>query len=152
MTNESAITVQREIPASSKAIFDVVTLPARHPELDASGFVRSDDRTDRITEVGQTFRMNMSGDHMGGEYQTDNLVTGYDPDKLVAWKTAPAGQEPPGWEWRWELKAQGPDSTEVTLTYDWSKVEPEFLKKISFPLVPKAALEESLGLLASAVS
>jgi len=152
MTTDSAITVRREIPASSKAIFEIITLPARHAELDASGFVRSDERTNRITEVGQTFRMNMSGDHMGGEYQTDNLVTGFDPDKLVAWKTAPAGQEPPGWEWLWELKAQGPDSTEVTLTYDWSNVDPAFLKRVSFPLVPQAALEESLGLLASTVS
>jgi len=152
MTDESAITVRREIPASSKAIFEVISLPSRHPELDASGFVRSDERTDRITEVGQTFRMNMAGDHMGGEYQTDNLVTGFDPDKMIAWKTAPAGQEPPGWEWLWELKAQGPDSTEVTLTYDWSKVDEQFRKKISFPLVPESALEDSLGRLASAVS
>ena len=64
----------------------------------------------------------------------------------------PAGQEPPGWEWLWELKAQGPDTTEVTLTYDWSKVDDEFRQKVAFPLVPASALEESLGLLASAVS
>ncbi len=42
------------------------------------------------------FTMNMEGDHMGGEYQTENHVVGYDENKLIAWQTAPAGQEPPG--------------------------------------------------------
>jgi hypothetical protein len=153
MSNETSITVQREIPASSKAIFDVLTLPARHKEIDGSGFVRGDDHADRITGTGQKFRMNMTGDHMGGDYQTDNTVTGYDPDKLLSWLTAPAGTEPPGWEWVWELKAGGPASTTVSLTYDWAKVDdPELLKKVSFPLVSKDQLEASLGNLAAATS
>ena len=121
-------------------MFDLLSNPERHPEFDGSGFVRSDDRSDRITAAGQTFRMNMAGDHMGGEYQTDNVVTGFDPKHLISWKTAPAGTEPPGWEWTWELESQGNDSTDVRLTYDWSKVtDPELLQKISFPLVSKRA-------------
>ncbi len=59
--------------------------------------------------------MTMSGDHRGGDYQTDDSVTGYDANHLLAWQTAPAGNEPPGWEWTWELAAQGSDSTDVTL-------------------------------------
>ena len=145
--------VHRSIPASAKEIFDVLSLPSRHVQLDGSGFVRSTDHADRITATGQTFRMNMAGDHMGGEYQTDNTVTGFVPDKLVAWQTAPAGTEPPGWEWMWELEPQGPDSTDVTLTYDWSKVtDKDLLRKVSFPLVSKHQLEESLSHLAEAVS
>ena len=67
--------------------------------------------------------------------------------------TVPAGVEPPGWEWVWELKADGPDSTEVTLTYDWSRVTDKgLLQQIGFPLVSKDQLEDSLGNLASAVS
>ena len=90
--------------------------------------------------------MNMVGEHMGGEYQTDNHVTGYADDKLVAWQTAPAGTEPKGWEWMYELEAHGPKETAVTLTYDWSKVtDKELLKKVHFPLVEKHALEESLA-------
>jgi uncharacterized protein YndB with AHSA1/START domain len=151
--NSKSITVSRTIPAPAKDIFEILTLPARHAELDGSGFVRSDDHTDRITATGQKFRMNMTGDHMGGEYQTDNLVTGYVPDKLVAWQTAPAGNEPPGWEWTWQLEAQGPDSTEVELTYDWEKVtDKRLLAKVPFPLVKKEQLEDSLGKLAEAVS
>ncbi len=148
-----SITVQREIPASASDIFAVLSNPAHHVELDGSGFVQGVDHADRITATGQSFRMNMSGDHMGGDYQTDNVVSGFDPGKLVAWKTAPAGNEPPGWEWLWELDPQGPDSTSVSLTYDWGKVtDPDILSKVSFPLVTEHQLEETLGHLAEAVS
>jgi hypothetical protein len=97
--------------------------------------------------------MNMTGDHMGGEYQTDNVVSAYDPNRMIGWRTAPAGQEPPGWEWLWELEAQGGDSTAVRLTYDWSNVTDQaLLQKLGFPLVSQSQLEDSLGTLASAVA
>jgi hypothetical protein len=153
MTDQTSITVQREIPFSAKSLFDILSNPHRHTELDGSGFVRGLDRGDRITHVGQNFRMNMSGDHMGGDYQTDNHVSGFDPDKLIAWKTAPAGTEPPGWEWLWELKPEGAEATLVSLTYDWSHVTDQgLLKKIGFPLVSESQLEDSLSKLAEADS
>jgi uncharacterized protein YndB with AHSA1/START domain len=153
MANDTRITVSRTIDAPAPKIFDLLTLPARHREIDGSGFVVSDDRTDRITSVGQVFRMNMTGDHMGGDYQTENHVTGYDKNRLVAWRTAPADTEPPGWEWMWELEADGSDSTEVTLTYDWDKVtDKALLQKLSFPLVSQDQLEDSLANLAAAVA
>ncbi|GAA5148016.1 SRPBCC family protein [Nocardioides marinquilinus] len=153
MADDQRIQATRTIEAPTTAVFDVLSNPARHAELDGSGFVISDEKTDRITAVGQTFRMNMQGPHMGGEYQTDNVVTGYDQNHLLAWRTAPAGQEPPGWEWVWQLTANGADATDVTVVYDWSEVtDPDLLKKITFPLVPQEALESSLGKLAEAVS
>ena len=153
MSDDKSITVSRTIDASTSQVFDVLTNPERHAELDGSGFVISDEKSDRITATGQVFRMNMSGPHMGGDYQTDNTVTGYDANHLVAWQTAPADTDPPGWEWVWQLEAQGSDATEVTLTYDWSKVtDQELLKKISFPLVDQVAMERSLDNLAGAVS
>ena len=93
--------------APTQDVFDVLSNPERHAEIDASGFVVSDEKTDRITATGQVFRMNMTGDHMGGDYQTDNTVTGYDKNHLLAWQTAPAGTEPPGWEWVWVLDRAG---------------------------------------------
>lgn len=151
--SENQISVQRTIDASAKDLFDVLTNPQRHAELDGSGFVRSDERTNRIQAVGDVFTMNMEGEHMGGEYQTDNHVTAYDENKMVGWQTAPAGTEPKGWEWLWQLEPQGPDSTLVTHTYDWSKVTDEaLLQKVKFPLVSESQLEDSLGNLASAVS
>jgi len=153
MTNDTSITVQREIPASARDIFDFLSLPARHKELDGSGFVRGDEHTDRITGTGQTFRMNMTGEHMGGDYQTDNTVTGFEHDHLLAWKTAPADTEPLGHQWVWELKPESSEATQVSLTYDWSQVtDPELLAKVNFPLVSERQLEESLNNLAAATS
>lgn len=152
-TTETHVTVSRTIDASAKDIFEVLSNPERHAQLDGSGFVRSDEKSDRITGSGQVFRMNMQGDHMGGEYQTDNTVTGYRDNHLLVWQTAPADTPPPGWEWKWELEAEGSDTTTVTLTYDWAKVtDKDLLKKISFPLVSESQLEDSLNALAEQVA
>ena len=153
MSDDTQITVECTIDAPASEIFDVLSNPKRHPQLDGSGFVRSEDQGDRIQQVGDVFRMNMEGDHMGGEYQTDNTVTGYAKDKLLAWQTAPADTDPPGWEWVWELEPQGPDSTLVRHTYDWSKVtDTALLQKVGFPLVTDDQLEDTLGKLAETVS
>lgn len=153
MSDQTHITVERTIDASSEAIFEVLSNPERHVELDGSGFVRSAHRTNRIAQVGDVFTMDMEGDHMGGEYRTDNHVTGFDENHLLAWQTAPAGTEPPGWQWVWELQAQGPDQTLVRHTYDWSGVtDAELLRKVSFPLVSRSDLEDTLARLAQAVS
>jgi hypothetical protein len=95
---------------------------------------------------------------MGGDYRTHNFVTAFDENKMLGWKPAPeedgiAPVGPLGWEWLYELTPQGSDSTEVSLTYSWSDVtDPELLKQVSFPLVPAEKLEESLNLLAAAVT
>ncbi len=150
MSNEAKVTVERTITAPVDAVFDILSNPERHPVLDGSGFVRSVDHADRIQKVGEVFTMNMQGDHMGGEYKTDNHVTGYAKDKLLAWKTAPAGTEPPGWEWLWELEAQGPGETLVRHTYDWSKVtDKKLLEKVKFPLVTEDQLDDTLSRLAA---
>lgn len=153
MSDDTRISVSRTIDAPAAAIFEALTLPAHHVRLDGSGFVRSAVGTDRISGTGDVFTMNMEGDHMGGEYQTDNHVTGYEKDKLLAWQTAPAGTQPPGWEWVWELTPQGPDQTEVTQTYDWSRVtDKELLSQNLFPLVSRDQLEDTLAKVAELVA
>ncbi len=150
---DTSLTVHRTINAAPKDIFDILTRPDRHTEFDGSGFIRSAEKPQRIQGVGDSFRMNMEGAHMGGEYQVDNHVSAFHDGKLVSWKTAPAGTEPPGWEWTYELTPEGSDRTEVALTYNWSAVtDKELLKKISFPLVSQDQLEDSLASLAAAVN
>ncbi|WP_375424053.1 SRPBCC family protein [uncultured Friedmanniella sp.] len=146
-------TVSRTINAPATEIFDLLSNPERHAEFDGSGFVRAAVKPQRISAVGDTFRMDMEGPHMGGEYQMDNHVSGFQPNTLIAWKSAPAGTEPPGWEWLYELKAEGSGTTEVSLTYDWSAVtDKELLKKITFPLISEDSMEQSLASLAAAVN
>ena len=151
--SETSITVSRTIDAPAKDIFNVLSNPRRHSELDGSGFMRTGQNADRITASGQVFTMDMEGEHMGGEYQTDNHVVGYDENKLLAWKTAPAGTEPPGWQWVWELTAVDANTTEVRHTYDWSAVtDKDLLAKNLFPLVSSAQLDATLAKLAEAVA
>ena len=150
---ENQLVVERTINASSDAIFDVLTNPDRHKELDGSGFIQAVRKGDRIEKVGDQFTMDMAGDHMGGDYATDNHVVGYDQNRLLAWKTAPAGTEPKGWQWVWELESQGSDQTLVRHTYDWSQVtDPGLLAKNLFPLVKQEQLEDSLQRLDQAVT
>lgn len=150
---ETKVSATRNIDAANETIFNVLSNPERHAEIDGSDMVRSDDKTDRITAVGQVFRMNMHWDKMGGDYKTDNHVVGYEENKLLAWTTAPSGEEAPGWEWVWELVPQGSDSTEVTITYDWSAVtDKSVLEQVNFPVVDQEALEGSLANLAATVA
>lgn len=153
MATDTRTTVSRTINAPAAEIFNLLGNPDKHVGLDGSGFVRSAEKPQRIQAVGDVFRMNMDGAHMGGEYQTDNHVVGFSPNHLIAWKTAPAGTEPPGWEWVYELVADGSDTTQVTLTYDWSAVtDKDLLAKVTFPLVSQDQLEDSLARLDAAVT
>ena len=134
MSDDKKITVERTIQAPTSAVFDVLSNPERHAQIDGSGFVKGDVGSNRIQQVGDVFTMDMTGDHMGGDYQTDNTVTGYSPNQLLAWQTAPAGQEPPGWQWVWELEAEGSEATKVRHTYDWSNVtDQELLEQDQLP-------------------
>lgn len=153
MSDTTSESVSRVIHAPAGEIFDLLSNPERHADFDGSGFVRSADKPQRIQAVGDVFRMNMDGPHMGGEYQMDNLVSGFQANKLIAWKPAPVGTEPPGWEWLYELEPEGSDATLVTLTYDWSGVtDKAVLKQVSFPLISTDQLEDSLASLASAAN
>ena len=157
--NQTHLTVTRTVDASAKDLFALLTLPARHPEFDGSGTVRSAADTERISKSGEKFVMNMHREAMGGDYRTHNFVTAFDQNKMIGWQPAPEAEdgtapaEPLGWEWLYELKAQGADSTEVSLTYNWSRVtDQKLLERVGFPAIPQEDLEQSLNLLAAAVT
>ena len=151
MSETTSITVERVIDHSAAEIFEILSNPENHVRLDVTGMVRGDYKSDRIQQVGDVFTMDMFADVMGGEYRTENHVTGFANDKLLAWKTAPAGTEPPGWEWVWELEPQGPDATLVRHTYDWSKVTDKKILEM-VPLVSEKQLADALSNLAAAVA
>lgn len=152
-TTDTSITVTRTIDAPAKDIFEVLTLPARHKDFDGSGMVRASEDTERITKNGEQFVMNMYAEDMGGDYQMYNHVTAFDPNKMVGWQPAQEKNksEPAGWEWLYELRSLDAGDTEVSLTYDWSKVSDPKLKAI-FPKVSEEDMEQSLNLLAAAVT
>lgn len=149
MTETKKYTVSRTINAPVAQIWDVLSNPELHKEFDSSGRVRSDEKSDRIQATDQVFTMNMEGPD--GAYKTDNHVVGYNEHKLLAWATAPAGQDPLGWQWVWELNSVDDSTTEVSLTYDWSQVSDEVQKNFNPPLLDEKELEGSLANLAVSI-
>ncbi|HHV20228.1 MAG TPA: polyketide cyclase [Propionibacterium sp.] len=151
MSEENQIVVTRTIDAPSDALFDLLSLPARHKEFDGSGMIVADDHTQRLSAVGDTFTMNMHHESQGGDYQMENHVVTFVDNQLIGWAPARPGEKPAGWKWVYMLKAKSSHVTDVTLTYDWANVEDPELAAM-FPAVPEKALEESLNLLAAAVA
>lgn len=155
MTEQTSISVERVVDASPATVFDLVSNPERHREIDASGMVGTDEKSDRIAAVGDTFVMNMTYVHKGRttEYQVRNHVTGFADGKLIAWRPGSTEEDEPfGWEWLYELEPQGADQTLVRLTYGWRDAPAEVIKKYGIPFFTADELDASLGKLAEATT
>jgi hypothetical protein len=128
--------------------------PGEHHQFDASGMVRGSVTPGQLRAVGDTFTMEMTygSGHDAEHYRTDNVVTRLEPLRCVEWAVAPAGGEPLGWRWRYELRPFGSGGTEVTLVYDWAGTPVENVRRFGVPLFTEADLAASLGLLAATVA
>jgi uncharacterized protein YndB with AHSA1/START domain len=140
---DTSIVIDDVLDATPARLFELLADPANHQDIDGSGMVRAAPGSTPVTEVGQSFVMDM---HLPGrEYQMENHVTAFEADRLIEWKPARVGSEPVGMLWRWELEAVGEDKTRVVHTYDWSAVtDPAVLERVTFPRVPAADLERSV--------
>jgi uncharacterized protein YndB with AHSA1/START domain len=126
--NQDVVMVERVIPASRQAIFDLLADPGRHREIDGSGAVR-DPRgpVDRL-QMGSRFGMSMK---MGLPYAMDSQVIEFDEPKLIAWQTTGPtrfGRHVGGRVWRYELQ-EVDGGTKVRETWDISQ-ESAFTKPI----------------------
>jgi hypothetical protein len=151
------VTVSTTIEAAPEAVFAVLADPATHAAIDGTGWVVGSLEGERITGVGQVFRMAMyHANHPDGDYRIANLVEVFDEPRAIGWKP---GTESPetgelsfgGWRWRYDLEAAGPSRTTVTLTYDWSAVGAEVREHLQFPPFGLDHLDRSLQHLADLV-
>lgn len=137
------------IPADPADVFDVLADPAEHAAIDGTGWVRESLDGDRLSEVGQIFRMAMyHANHPDGNYEMANRIVAFDPPRAIGWepgqRSAETGEvETGGWVWRYDLRPEG-TGTEVTLTYDWSAVPAPVRQEIPFPPFGVDHLEHSL--------
>ena len=152
------VTASTTIEAAPETVFAVLADPSAHADIDGTGWVRGSRHGDRITAVGQVFRMAMYHEnHPDKDYKIANLVEVFDEPRAIAWKP---GTESPetgelsfgGWIWRYDLEATGPSRTTVTLTYDWSAVGPEVREYLQFPPFPRDHLDNSLQHLSNLVA
>lgn len=116
--SQDVITVQRVIPATPTQIFDLLADPAGQQQIDGSGTVTgARGGGGRRLALGDSFGMDMK---MGAPYQTRNVVTEFETDRLIAWRMllkGPMSKVLGGRTWRYELSpAEG--GTLVRETWD----------------------------------
>ena len=151
------VTASLIVKAAPEAVFAVLTDPVKHTAIDGTGWVRDVPASTPLTAAGQVFRMPMyHPDHPDGDYETANLVEVFERPRAIAWKTGYETEDGTlgfgGWTWRYDLAPVEPESTEVTLTYDWTATSPATRELIGFPPFPPDHLVDSLAHLAELVT
>jgi hypothetical protein len=99
------VSVERVIPASPEAIFDLIADPARHAEIDGSGTVRGTRGGTESLALGSKFGIAMK---MGVPYSMINTVVEFERPRVIAWRpdmTVPFGARLGGRTWRYELES-----------------------------------------------
>ena len=102
-----------EIAANPSTIFAILSDPKRHKEIDGSSTITSNISGPAKLELGSKFGMKM---RLGIKYRITNTVVEYKENELIAWRHV--GR----WIWRYELKVIGPNLTQVTETFDASRI------------------------------
>ncbi len=127
----------RVIAAPPEVIFDILTDPTRHPELDGSGTVQElKGRHPERLEMGSKFGMSMKLSLL--PYRIGNTVVEYEENRLIAWQHF--GKH----RWRYELEPID-GGTKVTETFDWStSSSPKALELAGYPERHLGNIERSL--------
>ncbi len=116
-------------------VFDVLAAPARHPEIDGSGSVKSRLRGPQRLSPGARFGMRMQ---VGLPYVISNTVVEFEEGRRIAWRHL--GRH----VWRYELEPV-PEGTRVTETFDWSgALAPRVLELAGYPARNARSMEKTL--------
>jgi uncharacterized protein YndB with AHSA1/START domain len=99
------LTVEREIAANPRTIFDVLADTRKHALIDGSGMVQgtAGSGPTRLA-LGTTFGMGMK---LGMSYSTVSRVVEFEENRRIAWRTGPEGawgKVLAGRIWRYELE------------------------------------------------
>ena len=115
------VSASREVAAPAARIFELIADPAAQPSWDGNDNLAAADVGQRVTAVGQVFRMTLTHD---GDVR-ENHVVEFEEGRRIAWKPSPVGEAQPGHLWRWELEPLADDRTLVRHTYDWTGLTDE---------------------------
>ena len=130
-----------EIAANPSTIFAILSDPKRHKDIDGSSTITSNISGPARLELGSKFGMKM---RLGIKYRITNTVVEFKENELIAWRHL--GK----WNWRYELKALGPNLTLVTEMFDASncpRIAKSWLKmRDAYPWVQKAVAKSLVRL------
>jgi len=110
----------REIAASPQRIFELIADPAQQPRWDGNDNLAEAPDGQRVRALGDVFTMTTTKGRL-----RENHVVEFEEGRLIAWRPAEPGQEPPGHLWRWALEPIDSSRTLVTHTYDWTELTDE---------------------------
>jgi hypothetical protein len=146
--------VQRTIPADATTIFGVVSSPAGHVAIDASGMLQSY-TGEPAGAVDDTFVIHMDRESLGdvdmGKYDVTVTITAYEQDRYITWEVSGAGFPSIGHYYGYRLEPTD-GGTVVTSIYDWSQIGDDWKATDRWPIIPESALKATLGILERTVA
>jgi uncharacterized protein YndB with AHSA1/START domain len=147
------VTVRRDLPVPPPVIFDVLTDPAKHLEIDGSGMLQAAVAAPTRLRLDSRFAIKMRQSRL--PYRVENVVTEYEADRLIAWRpwVRVAGRRIAGGvTWRYQLTPI-PGGTQVSETYDvttaWGA---RFLAALGYPSRMQQAMTATLQKLEALVA
>lgn len=147
------IEVQRVIPASPDAVFEVLCDPQGHVAIDSSGMLQGADGQP-VRGVGDSFVVHMDREALNdfpmGEYEVTVEIREFEPNRRIAWTILGQIRPQIGHVYGYTLEPTA-DGTVVTSFYDWSQIDDKWREAGIFPVISEAALRATLGILERAV-
>jgi len=151
MPVEERVSATRTMQATPEEVWAVVTDPAGHVAIDASGMLMAAPDAVPVRQVGDRFVINMDREALGdiplGQYTVTNTVTAYEPERHFQWSVAGLGMDAIGHVYGYELEPDGEGATVVTSYCDWSGIPEDWKSSGFFPVIPAATLRATLGIL-----
>jgi hypothetical protein len=151
------ISATRRIAAPASKIFQIVSSPDGHIQIDGSGMLEASPGAKPLTAVGDTFDMDMDRTPLNDipnlvKYNVRNTVTQFVPDRLIEWTVGSADRPPLGHVYGWQIEPVSDTECDVTNYCDWSGVAQRHLDRRPWPVVPVEMLENSVDNLARIVT
>jgi uncharacterized protein YndB with AHSA1/START domain len=152
------VTVSRTIAAPAARIWELVSHPQGHVDIDGSGMLEVAEDARPLTAVGDTFDIKMDRTPLNDipglvKYDVRNTVTRIEPGSLIEWGIGTKETPPLGHVYAWSLSPSADGaSTEVTLYCDWTGAPAQLKEAREWPIVPESMLEQSLDKLEALVT
>lgn len=126
--------------APAEVLFDIVTDPRMHHEIDEGGTVTGvRGRPERLTAGARFARR---GSMLGLPYRVPVTVVEFEQDRRIAWR------HPGGHRWRWEFEPSADGGTVVRHTYAHGRVlAPWPIGRVGLPPRARTSMPRSLDIL-----
>ncbi len=139
----------RRIAAPASTLFQIVSSPAGHVQIDGSGMLEAAPDAKPLTAVGDTFDMDMDRTPLNDipglvKYKVRNTVTQFIPDRLIEWTVGSADRPPLGHVYGWQIEPVSDTECDVTNYCDWTAISQATRERRPWPVVPVHMLEQSV--------